>query len=453
MKTTDLIVIGGGPAGMIAAAHAAELGLAVTLLEKNPDLGRKLSITGGGRCNVTNATRDRHALVERYGPDGVALHGLFARFSADDMRALLRRFGLETKIEAEERVFPVTDRATDVRDVLIRFMADTRATVRTGVEVARVEADARTGRVGGVRTRAGESLEAGAILIATGGLSHPDTGSTGDGLAWLDSLGVPVRRPDPALVPIRVRERWVHGLQGLALADAAIHVEVLAEAPHRAPPVADRSAWGNARRVVSRRGKLLFTHFGLSGPLVLNAAAEIAGQAATAAIRILVDVVPGRDPGAVDRDLLAALGAAGSRSVRRVLTEWVPERLARTVCAVAGVDGETRAATVSRADRTALARTLTGMPCTFAGLMGQDKAVVSSGGVESGAVDFRTMRVAGWDNLYVSGDLLAFDRRSGGYSLQVCWSSGWVAAEAVAAAARAARSARRSPTRGANLKP
>jgi len=427
-NTWDVVVVGGGPAGMIAAARAAERGCRTLLIEKNPILGKKLLITGGGRCNVTTALSDRHELVSRYGEEGKYLHSLFARFTPEDTRALLRRFGLATKVEAEHRVFPVTDRAASVRDVFAAYLAESgvRLVLDRSVKGLIVE----DGRVSGVKTHRGERIHAGRTILAMGGVSRPETGSTGDWFSWLRELKVPVRDPEASLVPIRTPDRWVHELQGVALEDGAIHVEALPESSSvtSPPDVRNRSRWGNARRLLSRRGKLLFTHFGLSGPVVLNAASEIHHLSGTATIRVRIDLLPGQDESALHERLKAA-GGGGVR-VKSVLRDVVPARLVEPVCAAADVSGETRLAEISREQRRHLVEALKGIPCGYSGLMGQDKAVVSSGGVHPSAIDFRSMHLYQWPTLAVLGDMVDINRRSGGFSLQMCWAGGWVAAEA-----------------------
>lgn len=431
---------------MMAAGRAAECGCRVLLLEKNTRVGEKLLITGGGRCNVTNATADRHALTSRYGARGKHLHSIFARFPPEEMREFLRRFGVETKVEPENRVFPTTDDASSVRDALVRYMREGGVTVRSETALSRILSDASGIR--GVETNRGEVIVARHYILAVGGASRPETGSTGEGFAWLRELGLPVRENDSALVPLIVPDDWVRSLQGLSLDDAGLHVELLGvDARQRVavsadehggsaglgddgadtPTVRDRSLWGNARRTMSRRGKLLFTHFGLSGPLALNAAEEIQSRSQDGAIRLIIDLLPGTDEGRIDAALRRAAETQGKRSIGRVLEDHVPKRLTRALCELAGVDPATRAATLSKKQRRSLVERAKAMPCRFDGLMGADKAVVSSGGLDPAAVDFRTMRVHRYPELSVLGDMLDFNRRSGGYSLQICWASGWVA--------------------------
>ncbi|WP_455383360.1 NAD(P)/FAD-dependent oxidoreductase [Salinispira pacifica] len=421
----DVCVIGGGPAGMIAAGRAAELGARTLLLEKNRALGQKLLITGGGRCNVTNEQSSRHLLVEKYGAKGRFLHGLFARFGPADLREFLRRYGVETVVEQENRVFPATQRASSVHDVLVRYMEEGRVDVRTGVPVTALEPSEgpEPRRVAGARTAGGLCRAAGFIL-ATGGTSHPETGSTGDGFRWLRELGHRVREPEASLVPVRVREEWIVSLQGIALSDCRLTATVKSE--EREPRL-------------SERGKLLFTHFGLSGPLVLNMSSSIGRLAADAVdarrdaeggqVTLSIDLFPTEDHAGIDRRIVSALAAAPKKRLANLLAGelGVPARLVRAVMDRAGVDPERTAAAVTRADRRLVTATLKSFPLTFGGLLDAGHAIVSSGGAALEEIDFRTMRSRLFGNLYLAGDVLDFERRSGGYSLQICWSSGWVA--------------------------
>lgn len=437
----DVAVIGGGPSGMMAAGRAAERGLNVVLLEKNPRLGEKLRITGGGRCNVTNATHDRHVLTARYGEQGKYLHSIFARFSPEHMRAFLARFELDTREEAEGRVFPVTDSAESVYLALSRYMREAGVTVRSATPVRSFETDrskagsdgsaGSAGPIRGVRTERGELISARCYVLAVGGASHPETGSTGDGFGWLRELGLSVRDSESSLVPIVVPDQWVHSLQGLALEDAALHVEVLSGAGSAARSMSanvhDRSAWGNAKRRLTVRGKLLFTHFGLSGPLALNAASDVQELAYEGSIRILIDLCPEEDHEMLDRKIREAADSNGKRSIGRLLSETVPRRAVSPLCELADIDPQSRLATLGKKTRRRLVELLKGMPCSFSSLMGSDKAVVSSGGLSPDEVDFRTMQLRAYPQIAVLGDLLDFNRQSGGYSLQICWASGWVA--------------------------
>ena len=426
IETDTILVVGAGPSGMMAAGRAAEAGARVVLVEKNRRPGRKLLVTGGGRCNVTTAITDRHLLVSRYGPRAAGLHSPFSRFTPADMREFLRSHGLETKVENESRVFPITDSAASVRALLESYLAEGGVDLRTGTTVTEIRAEGR--RVTEVVLASGQLLEADAVILATGGTSRPETGSTGDGLHWLESLGHEVRLPEPSLVPVAVREEWPSRLQGLGLAEVKLIVAL------------------DGKRQLDATGKLLFTHFGLSGPLVLNLSQQINELAQGGPVELRLDLFPTTDGGELTRSLQGLFDESGSKKLRNAIGRLVAPRLAGVVLERSGVDGETRCHSVGKDSRRLLAQTLKGLSMTFASLLGADRAVVSSGGVSPDEIDFRTMASKRYDNLYVTGDMIDVDRQSSGFSLQLCWSTGWVAGESAATALPPGREAERSST-------
>ncbi len=441
---TDVCVIGGGPAGMMAAGRAAECGARVLLLEQNRSLGRKLLITGGGRCNVTNAEFRREALVEKYGDRGKFLHSLFARFGPRELIELLERFGLRVVIEEENRAFPETHRASSVLDVLERYMADGGVEVRSGMAVRGLVADEPGGagrahspkrRVNAVATEGG-MIGARQFILATGGLSRPETGSTGDGLRWLAAVGHTVHIPEPSLVPVRTAEQWVRRLQGLTFDDVRLTAFPFESAAEPTAGAQGKSIPGRRPRL-SERGKLLFTHFGLSGPLVLNLSSrflELSRQSEDERLRLLIDFIPTVDHGALDRSIRESIAEAPNRKVRNSLPRVLPSRLVPVLLELAHLDPDLPAHSLTRDSRLEIGRLMKALPLTFDGVLGADKAIVTSGGVELEEIEFRTMRSRLIENLYFAGDILDFQRRSGGYSLQICWSSGWVAGTGSASA-------------------
>ncbi|HUX21279.1 MAG TPA: aminoacetone oxidase family FAD-binding enzyme [Spirochaetia bacterium] len=434
---TDVCVIGGGPAGMMAAGRAAERGARVLLIEKNPTLGRKLLITGGGRCNVTNAEFRREVLVEKYGDRSQFLHSLFARFGPQQLIGFLRERGLGVVIEAENRAFPDTHRAASVLAVLEGYLSAGRVEVRTKMCV-RGLAPGGPGeaRIAGIETDEGR-IRARSIILATGGLSRPETGSTGDGFRWLASVGHTVNIPEPSLVPVRVAEPWVRRLQGLSFED----VRLTALPPE--PPSGDARSTagphrgGKKQARVSERGKLLFTHFGLSGPLVLNMSSRMLElsrrtEDGSEQLRLEIDLIPGEDHASLDCTIRDSIAGAPNKKVQNSLAPALPSRLVPLLLELAEVDPDLPANSLTRPARLAIVRLMKAFPLTFDGVLGNDKAITTSGGVSLEEVDFRTMRSRLFENLYLAGDILDFQRRSGGYSLQICWSSGWVAGGAAA---------------------
>jgi len=396
---------------MMAAGRAAERGASVLLLEKNPSLGRKLLISGGGRCNFTNAESDPRSLAAHYGEACNALLSPFNKFPAPDVLRWFAEHGMPYKIENNQRAFPQDDQARSVLTVLEHYLAQGKVKIRFGAVVVGLEAE---GQVRAVLTKH-ERLVADRYVLATGGTSRPETGSSGDGFGWLRDLGLRVRFPEPSLVPVAVKETWVTELAGLAFPEAGL------------------SAWVGDEQLASRKGKLLFTHFGLSGPMVLNFATEISQLRSRTARRgdllLKVDFFPEREPKALDRDLLDLFSAQSGKKLKNALGGFVPPRLVPRLMNQSSVDPEKPLAQVTRTEREALVATLKGLAMTFKKLMDESRAVVSSGGLHIDEIDWRTMTCKKVPNLAVTGDLLDINRPSGGFSLQLCWATGWVAGE------------------------
>jgi predicted Rossmann fold flavoprotein len=402
-------VIGGGPAGMMAAAFAARRARRVLLVEKNHRLGEKLRITGGGRCNVTNAEPDMRAFLERYGDAARPLAPSFARFGPADTFKFFESLGLPLEVEDRGRAFPKTRRAPDVERALERAMAKAGVRVLSGVPVTGLRVAG--GKVVAAETADGEIL-ADSFVLATGGLSHPETGSTGDGFRWLEEIGVPVSAPTPSIVPLAVEEDWVKKLAGLALDDAKV------------------TFWRGDKKAFSVDGRILFAHFGLTGPTILNAAARVGDLLYDGPVRAAIDLFPKQDEGAVERQFLSALDAAKNQNVVNALSPALPEGAARRLFGViSALPPETKAHSVTREDRKAMARAAKALPLTVTGLLGFERAVVADGGVPLEEIDTRTFASKKFPNLFLLGDVLDVRRPSGGFSLQLCWTSGAVAGE------------------------
>lgn len=411
MNSPDIIVIGAGPAGMIASGRAAELGKNVALLEKNVRPGEKLLITGGGRCNVTNAEFDIRRLSERYGKRGKALIGPFTRFGPEQTISFFEERGLRTKIEAEKRAFPITDKAEDVWNVMVAYASKTPSSIMHQA----VDGFVMDGKkITAVKLKTGALMQAKNFILTTGGMSHPETGSTGDGFRWLQEIGHTVIQPESALVPLAIQEKWVHALTGISLAKAKITV-LLDGKPQQ-----------------SDTGKMLFTHFGISGPLVLNMSKGVGDLLESGTVMLSVDLLPKFDGGAADRMLLELIEMNKNKMLKNALPAMFEKRLSDMLIAITKIDPDTYLYRLTAEQRRALVQAMKDIRMTVTGLLGKDKAVVTSGGVALDEVDFRTMRSKLHDNLFLAGDILDFDRPSGGFSLQICWTTGWIAGESAA---------------------
>jgi|SRR3989344_3423537 len=406
MGVYDVIVIGGGAAGMMAAGRAAELGKKVLLLEKNAKLGAKLAISGGGRCNILNAEEDEHKLLAHYGDGGKFLYSPFSQFGMQDAYRFFERGGLPLKVEARKRAFPKSEKASDVVATLKKYMAEGAVEVRLKSPVERVVANG--GRIEHVVIK-GEKLSAGSYILATGGLSHPETGSTGDGFAWLSGLGHTVVDPTPTIVPLRTKEMWSHKLAGISIADMKLTFFV------------------DGKRGFSERGALLFTHFGLSGPLILNAAGKVADLLQAGEVSVRIDTKPDLDLGILDREIAAVFDFNKNKLLKNVFATIASIGTSAVLLSLTNVDPEKRVHSVTKEERRRLAELLKALPISITGLMGFDRAVVADGGVPLTEVDTKTFRSLKQGNLFIIGDLQHIRRPSGGYSLQLAWTSGHVA--------------------------
>jgi predicted Rossmann fold flavoprotein len=405
----DVIVIGGGASGLMAAAVAGERGLRVLLLEKNRELGKKVRISGGGRCNITNTEMDVRKLLGHYGEAEQALYAPFARFGVKETFDFFEQRGLPLTVEANQRAFPQSQRAVDVVRVFERALSAAGVVVRVGAAVTRLTHEARA--ITGV-VADGVTYRAGSYVLATGGVSHPETGSTGDGFHWLQELGHTVVAPTPTIVPLATSEAWSHTLAGKSV-EAKVSFLV------------------DSIRAFAVTGKVLFTHFGLSGPTILNAAGRVADLLWRGRVTVRLDCFPQYDEGALDRELIARFEGEKNKTLKNALRGILPGVTSGVLLALPTIDPEKKVHSVTKAERRFLVRSLKGLPLTVTGLMGFDRAVVADGGVALAEVDTKTMRSKLLSNLYITGDLLNIRRPSGGYSLQLCWTTGSVAGSSV----------------------
>ncbi len=404
----DVVVLGGGPAGMMAAGKAAEKGRGVLLLEKNPGLGKKLLITGGGRCNVTNNRPEMRSMVTKYKGNDQFLFSAFAQFGVAEALEFFHTRGMPTKEENEGRVFPLSNKAKSVYDVLVQYIGNNNVEVRTSMSVSGIEVNSKTKHFE-IKIKGGEKIIAKSCIVATGGLSRPETGSTGEGFAWLKKLGHTIIDNDFALVPIALKDAWAKKLGGVVLNDIKI------------------SVFQNGQKQSARIGKLLFTHFGISGPTVLVMSKEIGELLQYGEVAIMLDLFPKLDHGALKAKLQELLVAQSNKKLKNVLGKLVPSALVAPLLALVKIDGETPNHSVSHENRIALVALLKAIPLNVKELLGADKAVISSGGVALEEVNFKTMQSRLVPNLYLVGDVLNIDRPTGGYSLQLCWTAGFIA--------------------------
>ena len=410
MNEYDVIVVGGGPAGMMAAGHAAEYGRQVLLMDKNRSLGEKLKLTGGGRCNITNAEFDHRTFLSFFGDAAKFLFSPFSRFSVRDTFEFFESHGLPLFIsEDRKRAFPKTEQASDVLRVMEEYMREHDVEIRLGITVKELLIE--DGRIAGVETNRG-SFRADSIVLATGGAAYRETGSTGDSFGWLRETGHTVADATPDIVPLRVKEAWVKDLSGTALEPMRITFS------------------GADGSTLVKQGKILFTHFGISGPLILNSANEVKKLLKQGPVPAVIDLFPGFEVPEVDRRILEVFDENKNKIVRNVVKQIAPAGMARALAANLPPELlEKKVNVVTQEERRTLALAAKALPLTVTGTMGYDWAVVCDGGVPLTEIDTRTMASRLHPNLFVVGDLLHISRPSGGYSLQLCWTTGYVAGE------------------------
>lgn len=415
----DVIVIGGGASGMMAAGRAAERGRRVLLVEKNKDLGKKLSITGGGRCNILNAESDAQTLLANYGEAAKYLHSPFSKHGMEDSRTFFESRGLPIVVEARKRAFPETQSAPDVTRVMRQYCTDNNVELKVKTRVDGLITEKEEGgtlQLKGIKTNKGDFYGE-KFILATGGSSHTETGSTGEGVTWLKQFGHTVHTPNPNIVPLTVREQWVKDLSGTTLSFMKITFT-----DHH----------GSKKVAFSRTGKILFTHFGVSGPLILNAAHEVKLMLRNGPVYASIDMYPDTEIGTLRNRVIEIFNQHKNKALKNILKEFVPAGMSEAVAAQLEPElAERRVHSVTKDERFALVDRLKNMPLTVDGTMGMDWAVISDGGIDLNEIDTRTMCSKVVPNLYCTGDVLNINRPSGGFSLQLCWTTGWVAGDSV----------------------
>lgn len=413
----ELVVVGAGAAGLVAAATAAARGKRTLLLEKNAKPGVKILMSGGTRCNVTQDT-DNRGIVTAYGSQGAFLHSALAALSVADTIALFESEGVATKVEPTGKVFPASDKAADVLAALVRRLNRSGATLALGEALVGVQ---REGTTFWLQTTRRE-LRADKLLITTGGQSYPGCGTVGEGYRWASELGHTIVPPRPALVPITTDATWVRDLRGITIADVGVRVlEVTADDSPPAKP----------RVLAQRRGSLLFAHFGMSGPVVLDVSRAVSGHPQPRQLVLECDFLPAIKAQQLDETLRADAASAGKKQLSSLLGEPLTRRLIDMLLTVAGIPPEQKAAELSGRQRTKLVEAVKATRIPISGTMGFKKAEVTAGGVDLGEVDSRTMQSKLVANLYLAGEVLDLDGPIGGYNFQAAWSTGFLAGQSV----------------------
>ncbi len=409
---SKVCVIGGGPAGMFAAIAAAEKGHAVTLYEKNEKLGKKLFITGKGRCNLTNACETAE-LFEKIPGNSKFLYS--AIYGYDNYRVMdfFESRGLKLKTERGERVFPQSDHSSDVIKVLEKELRAQGVQIELNTEVEEVlrEED----RVSGVQIRRGKKIEKkayDAVIIATGGISYPQTGSTGDGYRFARESGHGLTEAIPSLVPIILKEKEFLSLQGLSLRNVSLTIHL-------------------GKRKESYFGEMLFTHFGISGPLVLTLTAEYGRQLMKEEVGLELDLKPALSEKQLDLRLQRDFEKYINKDFRNALSDLLPAKLIPLIIDKSGIEPERKVHDITREERLALGELIKHLPMTAAGLRGFSEAIITKGGIRVKDIDASTMESKLVKGLYFAGEVIDVDAVTGGYNLQIAWSTGYLAGSSI----------------------
>jgi len=404
MKT---IVIGGGAAGMMAAGFAASNGNKVILIEKNKTLGKKLAITGKGRCNVTNACDDVETLIRNVPQNGTFLYSAFYIFTNAAVMRFFEELGVPLKVERGERVFPVSDKSADIVNALRQFCENGNVEFKTA---AVSDVLTQNGKISGVKLANGEIINADKVIIATGGLSYPQTGSTGDGYRFARATGHTIVPPKPSLVPLETTEKWVPELMGLSLKNIAI-------------TLTDKAG----KTAYTDFGEMIFTHFGVSGPVVLSASAHARGN--INGFKLHIDLKPALTHEQLGLRIQRDFLKYQNKDFKNSLADLLPQRLIDVIIKLSTIPPELKTHSVTREQRAALVTLLKSLTVTIKGFRPIDEAIITSGGVSTKEIDPSTMQSKLIEGLYFCGEVIDVDAYTGGFNLQIAFSTAYLAGQ------------------------
>ena len=403
---SSVIVIGGGPAGMIAAISAAECGARVSLLEKNEKLGKKLFITGKGRCNLTNAA-DIEEFFRAVISNPKFLYSAFYSFTNEQTIAFFESLGLKTKVERGGRVFPQSDHSSDVISALSRELSRRKADVLLHTEVK--ELIIEEGRAAGVLLSSGKKLYADAVIVASGGISYPSTGSTGDGYRFAESCGHRVTELSPALVPMEVKEWYAKELMGLSLRNIQIRITE------------------GKKKLYEEFGEMLFTHYGVTGPVILSASSVVGNRLKQKELTLHIDLKPALSEEQLDKRVLREFEANHNRQFKNAVDSLFPAKLKPVMVELSEIPEDKKVHEITKEERLRFVRLIKDFTMTLTNLRGYNEAIITKGGVSVKEVDPGTMESKKVSGLYFAGEVLDLDAVTGGYNLQIAWSTGYLA--------------------------
>lgn len=423
-RSWDVVVIGAGAAGLLAAARTAECGQRTLLVEKNRKAGVKILMSGGTRCNLTQNT-DAEGIIAAFGRNGRFLRSALRAFGPTDLVAAIEAEGVPTKVESTGKIFPASDQSLDVQQALLRRLRRSGCELQLDTPVSGIQ---RCRDRFDIATASG-AISASKLIVATGGRSYPGCGTTGDGYAWMEALGHTIVPPRPALVPIATDASWAHELAGITCPDVLVRVVPRASIESARNDPAGLVAVSRKHRLDERRGSMLLTHFGLSGPTILDVSREVTARNDPREVVVACDFLPDATFEQVDDDLRRSCEEQGGRSLAGVVTAPLPQRLTESIVIRAELDPASRAAELDKTSRRRLAAALKCQIFNVIGTRGFAKAEVTAGGVALSEVDSRTMESKLVPRLFIVGEILDLDGRIGGYNFQSAFSTAWLAAE------------------------
>ncbi len=400
----DVVVVGGGPAGMMATIKASEKGLKVVLIEKNPGFGKKLLITGGGRCNITQFELNDKKFVETLGKKGQFLFSSLSVFGPKEVCDFFEKNGLPTKVERCGRVFPVSDKSQDVLNVLLRCLNKNKVKFLLNQEV--LGFNIKDKLVESIKLKEKE-IFAKSFILATGGKAYPGTGSTGDGHLFSGKMGHKIVKPMPALAPIETKGNLFKGLAGLTLKNVSVAI------------------FQNNKKIDASFGEMIFTHSGVSGPIVLDLSKRVGELLANGEVRLKIDLKPVLDVLTLDKRLQRDFKS--NKDFKNYLPSLIPQRLSDLIIKLTGILPDKKLNFITKEERKKIIDALKGLELIVKSIAGFDQAIITSGGVDLKEIESRTMRSKIIKNLFFAGEIIDLDGPTGGYNLQICWSTGFVA--------------------------
>ncbi len=401
---------------MLAAYSAALHGHQVVLLEKNEKLGKKIFITGKGRCNVTNAC-DVEDLFKNIISNPKFMYSSIYTFDNQAIVDLLAEYGCTTKVERGDRVFPVTDHSSDVIFALTRALKDKGVDIRLQTEVAELcleaTAEEEKRRVIGVKTKRGEMIKADAVIVCTGGMSYPTTGSTGDGYRFAEAAGMTLVEPKPALVPLECAEDWCRELMGLSLRNVQVTI------------------MDGKKKVFQEFGEMLFTHFGVTGPLILSASSHYVKKYYDKELPLYIDLKPALSAEQLDKRVLRDFEENINKQFKNAVNGLFPSKLVPIMIKLSGIDPDKKVNEISKEERQQFVHLMKNLPLTITGSRSFMEAIITQGGVKVKDINPSTMESKTVKGLYFAGEVLDVDAVTGGFNLQVAWSTGYLAGMSV----------------------